>query len=83
MNNKKQTIGFWDKGKGTTLLGCSSDGFDIGLKADGKNLLAKSFQSTNNGQNSVWYEKWWMKYIVLPVVVAIFSAVALFFFGFK
>lgn len=77
MNNKKQTIGILDQGKETTLIDCSSKGFDIGLKSEGKGLLAKNFKSINNSQNSVWYEKWWIKYIIFPIIVAII----IFYFG--
>ncbi|MBU1132480.1 hypothetical protein KKC32_04520 [Patescibacteria group bacterium] len=80
-NKKKQTIGFWDKGKETTLINCSSEGFDIGLKSEGEGLLAKNFKSLGNTTNSDWYEKWWMKYIIFPLAVLIIGAFVIFYIG--
>ena len=76
MINKKnkQTIGFWDKGKGTTLINCSSEGFDVGLKAEGEDLLAKNFKSINKNKEesfTSWHEMWYIKYIVFPIVVLV------------
>lgn len=79
MTNKKQTIGFWDNGKRTTLLNCSSEGSDIGLKSEGEDLFVKDFKSINNNQNYIWYEKWWMKYIVFPLIVLTIGAFIIFY----
>jgi hypothetical protein len=73
---KKQTIGFWDKGKETQLINCSSKGFDIGLKSEGEDLYAENFKSIHqesflNDKKQIWYLKWWMKYIIYPLIVGL------------
>jgi len=71
MENKKQTIGFWDKGKETLLDNISTEGFDIGIKAEGKKLKATNIELTQNSKNkSSWYDKWWIRYIVFPLIVS-------------
>jgi hypothetical protein len=75
MNNKEQTIGFWDKGKKTQLIDCTSEGSDIGLKSEGESLLAKNFKSISSNQNYFWHQKWWIKYLVFPILVLIIGTI--------
>jgi hypothetical protein len=80
MKGQKQTIGFLDQGKGTTLIDCSSEGFDIGLKSEGEDLLAKNFKSINNSDKSAWYERWYMKYLAFPLLVLLGGLIITFYF---
>lgn len=73
MGNKKQTIGFWDKGEETLLDNISTEGFDIGIKSEGKKLKATNIELIKNFTNkSGWYDKWWIKYVAFPLVVSLF-----------
>ncbi len=83
MNNKKQTIGFLDQGKRTTLIDCSSEGVDIGLKSEGEDLYAKNFRSINKKNIHNWYEKWWIKYLVFPVIVILIGTFIIYKLGFN
>lgn len=70
MKNKKQTIGFWDKGKETELHNISTEGFDIGIKAEGDNLYAENIDLKKDlGKKMRWYEIWWIKFIVFPLFI--------------
>lgn len=72
MENKKQTIGFWDKGTETLLDNISTEGFDIGIKSEGKKLKATNIELKNKPINkSYWYDKWWVKYVVFPLIVSL------------
>ncbi len=80
MGEEKKTIGIWDKGNGTQVIDSLSEGFDVGLKSEGKNLMVKNFKAINGEKSSVWYEKWWMKYFVFPFIVALVVAIIIFLF---
>jgi len=81
-SKKQQTVGFLDKGKNTTLINCSSENHDIGLKAEGVNLYAESFSSKNNIEKlNKWYELWWVKYLIFPIIVLIIGALLVFYLG--
>ena len=80
---KKQTIGIWDKGEGTELKNCSSEGCDIGLKSEGKNLVAENFKAIGAKISLAWHEKWWAKSILLPLFTAIVTAFIVYKLGFN
>lgn len=77
MNNKKQTIGLWDKGKGTELHNVSIDGFDIGIKSEGEDLYANNIDLKGSEKKIKFYEIWWIKFIIFPIL----SAYIIFIFG--
>jgi hypothetical protein len=64
-----QTIGFLDQGRGTTLVDCSSEGYDIGLKSEGEDLTAINFKSGVGKPVVKWHEKWWIRYLIFPTTV--------------
>ncbi|OGH19339.1 MAG: hypothetical protein A2868_01610 [Candidatus Levybacteria bacterium RIFCSPHIGHO2_01_FULL_40_15b] len=37
----------------------------------------------HNGRVTIWYEKWWIKYVLLPLVVLIIGSFIIFNFGWK
>jgi len=79
---KRQTIGLIDRGKGSTFIDPSFEGFDVGLRVEGEDHLSVRSRLVAPKINSdKWYEKWLVKYVLLPLLVLIIGAFTIFRFG--
>jgi hypothetical protein len=75
-------IGILNKGKDTKIVDCSFDGFDIGIQDQGRGMksVRNDFTAPKVRQKD-WYQKWWIKYIILPLVVLLVGGFLIHLFG--
>lgn len=76
----KQKIGILNKGKHNIFIGNTIDGFDIGIKDEGEDTLAKR-NKIRNTNKQIWSEKWWVKYLFLPIVVILIGGYIIYKLG--
>jgi len=80
--DKKQTIGFWDLGEETKLDNCGFEGFDVGVKSEGKKMVATNcdLKTTKKVKNK-WYQLWWVKYFIFPLLSLLIASYIIYSLG--
>lgn len=80
--SKGRTIGILDRGKGTKVIDSTFVNLDVGIQSEGEDLEAKGNKHIDLRANQeTWYEKWWIKYLLLPLLVLTLGAFIVFHFG--
>ncbi|MFA6397489.1 MAG: hypothetical protein WDK96_01415 [Candidatus Paceibacterota bacterium] len=73
----KKTIGILNQGKNNKFINNTFENLDIGIKDEGENTkaLGNSFQKNiDTNFKLAWYQIWWVKYIIFPLVVLLFGS---------
>lgn len=65
-------IGILNKGKNTHIINNDFANLDTGIQDEGENTLAKG-NKFHDDKIIVekWYQKWWLKYILFPVITGL------------
>lgn len=79
----KQSIGILDQGKDTKVINSEFINLDVGIKAEGEGLEARGNKHIDfrHKQTKYWYEKWWVKYLLLPLSVLVIGTFIIFKLG--